>query len=211
LTLVLVFWWQHAGGLAAVPEDCSITVDVFASPEALGANLTRTVNYTLDGNDTVAVAETCTGSSDCNWPDVWSKASQEKAIGSRNFNDGLLKVVLPKTIDAVLYFQVNSPYLEDDANSTTADCLGPVTGVVRRLLADNTSYTITSAGEMSYTVKIGDGEPVAGDIVGKNGGKVLIPRDEHTVSRGLDEPDKCCCFAAVDFTWIAAGLLQVIS
>jgi hypothetical protein len=156
-------------------------VDFFATPAKLGIELTRTVNYT-NGNFSAPVIETCNGTTVCNFPDVWSKASQEKAAGSGSLNSSLMKVVLPKTIDAVLYFQVSSPYLTANANSTVAPCLAPPPASTRRLLADNTSYVVSTPGVMSFSVKIGDGAPVAGTVVGTNGGKLLIPRDLYMVS-----------------------------
>uniref|UniRef100_A0A383VDX2 Uncharacterized protein n=1 Tax=Tetradesmus obliquus TaxID=3088 RepID=A0A383VDX2_TETOB len=170
-----------AGVHAAVPEGCRVEVDFFATPEALGINLTRTTGYT-NGNISNPIIETCSGTTDCNYPDVWSKASQEKAAGSSNFNagGGLMKVVLPKTVDAVLYFQVTSPYLTADASSANDICLGPLPVIpTRRMLAEQVSYNVTTPGTMTYTVQIGDAAPQPGVVTGTNGGKLIISRDEY--------------------------------
>lgn len=180
----------YAGVHAAAPEGCDVEVDFFATSEALGVNLTRTTGYNTTGNTSTPIIETCAPGSDCNWPAVWSRATQETAADSLDisttFNTGLIKVVLPRTVDAVLYFQVKSPYLNFGANVTDDACLGPPPSPARRLLADNTTYTVATPGTITYAVKIG-GAAVATTPFGATGGQLLIPKEDYVVSN----PDIC--------------------
>lgn len=180
----------YAGVHAAAPEGCGVEVDFFATSEALGVNLTRTTGYNTTGNTSTPIIETCAPGSDCNWPAVWSRATQETAADSLDisttFNTGLIKVVLPRTVDAVLYFQVKSPYLKFGANVTDDACLGPPPSPARRLLADNTTYTVATPGTITYAVKIG-GAAVATTPFGATGGQLLIPKEDYVVSN----PDIC--------------------
>jgi hypothetical protein len=91
--------------------------------------------------------------------------------------------VLPRAADATITFKVSSPYLTADASAETEACLS-TPGPSRKLLA-GTNYTVSTAGTMTYTVKIGDGAAEDGVVENGVGGKITIGGNDHEVSRNM--------------------------
>jgi hypothetical protein len=89
--------------------------------------------------------------------------------------------VLPKATDATIIFKVSSPYLTANASGESEDCLRtPAPG---RKLLEGTNYTVSTAGAMAFTLKIGDGEAEPGQLYSGATGTFTIDRNAHEVRR----------------------------
>jgi hypothetical protein len=169
-----------AGVLAAQP-DCPVEVDFFPQASAIEPEffVDFVTGQNVTGNISQPITQRCNGTEVCNSPEVWQPANQQLAAANPPANPW--RVVLPKAKDATITFKVSSPYLTANASGESQACLR-APAPTRKLLAD-TNYTVSTAGVMSYTVKIGDGAATAGSPVNNVGGKITIGMDEHEVSR----------------------------